>query len=78
MNRTQYLYPFNTYRGKFKPEFLVFNFNLQEFAQKVGYIANLQTSGKLSSAEAYEQVECLWHQLHSSQQDLGIGGSLEG
>jgi hypothetical protein len=77
MNRTDYLYPYHRYRGEIKPENLVFNANLQEFAQKVGYISNLETSGKLLPEEAYGQIESLWQQLRLSKQNLGIGRSSE-
>lgn len=77
MNRTDYLYPYNRYHGEIKPENLVFNANLQEFAQKVGYISNLETSGKLSPEEAYGQIESLWQQLRLSKRNLGIGMSSE-
>ena len=70
---SDFLYPHNRYHGKVKPENLVFNANLQEFAQRVGYITNLETSGKLSTEEAYEQVKALWKQLKQSKESLGIG-----
>lgn len=66
------LYPRSRYHGEFKPENLVFNANLQEFAQKVGYIVNLQTSGKTTSDEAYKQIKALWKQLKQSKKELGI------
>lgn len=66
------LYPRSRYHGEFKPENLVFNANLQEFAQKVGYIVNLQTSGKTTSDEAYTQIKALWKQLKHSKKELGI------
>ena len=78
MNRSEYFYPYSRYRGEMKPENLVFNANLQEFAQRVGYITNLETSGKLSPKEAFEQIEGLWQQLQLSQQGLGIGGTSVG
>lgn len=43
MNRDEFLSPRSRYRGEFKPENLVFNTNLQEFAQRVSYITVLQT-----------------------------------
>ncbi|CAD5981856.1 hypothetical protein PCC9214_04875 [Planktothrix tepida] len=61
------------YRGKATPENVVFNANLQEFAQKVNFIVALQTSGKLSVEESYVQIEALWEQLRESKQHLGIG-----
>ena len=68
----KFLYPRRRYHGKVKPEHLVFNANLQEFAQRVSYISNLQTRGKLSVQESYYQVNVLWEQLRSSYGTLGI------
>ncbi|HEY9710775.1 MAG TPA: hypothetical protein V6D48_21385 [Oculatellaceae cyanobacterium] len=68
----RFLYPRRPYHGLVKPEDLVFNANLQEFAQRVSYITNLQTRGKLSVQESYQQVNALWEQLQSSYWTLGI------
>jgi hypothetical protein len=73
MDRSDFLYPRSRYYGKVQPENLVFNANLQEFAQHVSYICNLETSGKISSAEAYEKIRDLWKQLKRSKKELGIG-----
>ena len=72
MERSDFLYPRSRYRGDWKPENLVFDANLQEFAQRVSYICNLQTNGKLSPTEAYEQIKSLWEELRHSKKQLGI------
>jgi hypothetical protein len=69
----RYLYPRSRYRGKFTPQNLAFNSNLQEFAQKIGYICALETSGKVSSAQAYREIKALWKELKTSKKELGIG-----
>ncbi|MGY6528301.1 MAG: DUF7219 family protein [Cyanobacterium sp.] len=66
------LYPRSAYRGDFTPENLVFNANLQEFAQKVGYICNLETNGKLTSNQAYQQIRVLWKELKTSMKNLNL------
>lgn len=71
-NKDKLLYPRSPYRGKFTPENLVFNSNLQEFAQKVSYICNLETNGKISSQEAYKQIKNIWRDLKNSIKNLGI------
>ncbi|WP_427157253.1 DUF7219 family protein [Aliinostoc sp. HNIBRCY26] len=71
-NLSSFLYPRSRYYGQFKPEYLVFNANLQEFAQRVSYISNLQTNGKLSPQEAYQEIKVLWKQLKSAKKQLGI------
>lgn len=75
MKSSEFLYPRSRYRGAVKPENLVFNANLQEFSQRVGYICSLETNGKLSPEESFEKLEMLWNQLKQSKQQLGIGNS---
>ncbi|MBD2168685.1 hypothetical protein H6G04_30355 [Calothrix membranacea FACHB-236] len=67
-----FLYPRSRYYGRVKPQNLVFNANLQEFSQKVGYISCLETNGKLSPEEAYQKIEKMWEQLKKSKIELGI------
>ncbi|MEM6436437.1 MAG: hypothetical protein AAF773_21705 [Cyanobacteria bacterium P01_D01_bin.115] len=68
-----FLYPQARYQGVVRPEQLVFNANLQTFAQRVGYISGLHTGGRLSSDDAVEQISQLWEQLKASRQQLGMG-----
>lgn len=68
-----FLYPYSRYQGQVKPENLVFNANLQEFAQRISYICNLETGGKLSPEEAYQQIKALYKGLKRSKKQLGIG-----
>lgn len=70
--KENFIFPRNSYRGEFTPENLVFNANLQEFAQKVSYICNLETNGKISSQDAYKQIKNLWAQLKTSIKNLGM------
>lgn len=76
--KTDFLYPRSRYYGQVKPENLVFNANLQEFAQRVSYICNLETAGKLSPEESYQKIRVLWKQLKRSKQQLGIGNKTLG
>ncbi|WP_338010990.1 DUF7219 family protein [Planktothrix rubescens] len=48
MTNLSSFYSGSRYRGNGKPENILFNANLQEFAQKVDFIVGLQTGGKLS------------------------------
>lgn len=73
--KEEFLYPKYPYRGEVKPANLVFNANLQEFAQKVSYICNLETAGKISTNDAYKQIKSLWKELKSSKKQLKIGES---
>ncbi len=72
ISKDSFLYPRSRYYGEFTPEHLAFNANLQEFSQKVSYISALETGGKLSSEQAYEQVKCLWKQLKHSKKAMEI------
>ncbi len=76
-DKNNFIYPRSQYYGKFQPENLVFNANLQEFAQKISYITCLETGGKLSSEEAYQQIRGLWKQLKHSKKELSIGVNKE-
>lgn len=71
--KDSFLYPRHSYQGDVKPENLVFNANLQEFAQKVNYICNLETAGKLEAGDAYHKIKALWKDLKRSKKELGIG-----
>jgi glutathione peroxidase-family protein len=71
VDKNDFLYQHYQYQGHVKPENLVFNANLQEFAQRVSYISNLETRGKFSPQEAYQQIEALWQQLTKSYEALG-------
>jgi hypothetical protein len=72
-HKNNFLYSRNHYHGKIKPENIVFNANLQEFAQRISYIVNLETGGKLPTEEAYNQIQELWEQLQRSKDGLRIG-----
>ena len=75
MRHFDFIYPRHRYSGQWKPEELIFDANLQEFAHRVSYISNLETNGKLSPQEAYQQIKLLWKQLKTSKEQLGIGQS---
>ncbi|MEM6592185.1 MAG: hypothetical protein AAF651_10040 [Cyanobacteria bacterium P01_C01_bin.73] len=71
-NLHNYLYPKATYHGQVTPAHLAFNDHLQEFSQRVSYIANLQTAGKLSAEEAFQRVQTLWTRLSQTSQTLKL------
>jgi hypothetical protein len=72
MNKDEYLYPRAKYYGKFTPENFLFNANLQEFSQRIGYISALQTGGKISPEEAYYQIKIAWKTFKRAKKRLGI------
>lgn len=71
--QSDFLMPHSRYRGQVKPENLVFNANLQEFASRINYITNLESSGKLTPEDSYDQIKSLWKNLKRSKKQLGIG-----
>jgi hypothetical protein len=73
--KSNFLFPQSRYRGNFKPENLVFNANLQEFSQRVSYITNLETNGKMTPEESYREIKALWKSLKQSKKSLQIGKS---
>ena len=66
----QFLTPRSSYHGEFTPQNLAFNANLQEFAQRVSLICSLETGGKVSSVEAYDDIKKLWKELKASKKNL--------
>jgi len=73
VEKEDFLYPRSRYYGQVKPENLVFNANLQEFAQKVNLVCNLETVRKITTIEAYEEIKALWKELKKSKNSLQIG-----
>lgn len=60
-------------REEFQPEDMLFDANLQEFANKVGIICALEGNQKLTTSEAYDRIKGLWKQLKRSKKGLRIG-----
>jgi len=69
-SKDAFITPKAQFRGEFSPENLAFDANLQEFAQRVTIVCNLETSGKVSPEEAYRQIKQLWHDLKESKENL--------
>ncbi len=66
----EFLTPRSQYHGEFSPQSLAFNANLQEFAQRVALICGLETGGKISSAQAYDDIKKLWKEVKASKKNL--------
>ncbi len=54
-------------------EEILFEANLQEFANSVGLICGLEAGGRISLADAYQRIRDLWKQLKKSKKNLRIG-----
>lgn len=61
--KENFVYPKSYYHGESFPEGFLLNANLQEFAQKVNYIVGLHSNGKISTEEAYSEIEKLWQKF---------------
>ncbi len=72
-NFNDFVSPRSRYYGEVQPENLVFNANLQEFANRVSLISGLETGGKLTPEESYSEIKMLWKNLKRSKKQLGIG-----
>lgn len=68
--KENFLFPRSKYWGEFTPQQLTFNANLQEFAQRVSLVCNLETGGKMSAHEAYDEIKRLWKDLKKSKANL--------
>lgn len=69
-SKDDFLFPRSKYWGEFSPQRLAFNANLQEFAQRVSFLCNLETGGKLEPDEAYNEIKRLWKELKRSKANL--------
>jgi hypothetical protein len=68
--KDDFFYPRSSYWGKVTLPNVTFNANLQEFAQRISFICNLETGGKMSPDEAYAEIKALWKQLKASKKNL--------
>jgi len=71
-HKSEFLYPRSRYYGSSEPKELLFNANLQEFSQRVSLLCALETSGKISSEDAYQKIHSLWKSLKKSKRGLDI------
>lgn len=68
--KDELLYPLGNYHGEFTPQNLAFNANLQQFAQQVIYLCGLETNGKMSAEDTYDEIKKFWKQLKHSKKEL--------
>ncbi|NEQ33738.1 MAG: hypothetical protein F6K04_22525 [Leptolyngbya sp. SIO4C5] len=77
MHSSEFLFPRSRYYGPATSENIAFDAELQFFSQRVGYIFNLQTAGKLSPQEAYQEVKAAWKALKQKKKQLGLQSNEE-
>ena len=66
-SKKRFSYPIGKYYGEFTPGNLVFNANLQLFAQEVSDLCN---NGEITSDTVSQEIEKLWQQLRLSKKEL--------
>lgn len=70
LDKDKFLNPISNFRGEFSPRNLAFDANLQEFTNRISIICGLETGGKITPLEAYNQIKKLWHDLDRSKNNL--------
>ncbi|MGL6132850.1 MAG: DUF7219 family protein [Prochlorococcaceae cyanobacterium] len=61
----------SSYRAQdWTPQRVTFHQNLETFADRVGLLVGLQSNGKLSQEEAYDEIRRMWKQLKDSKGSL--------
>jgi hypothetical protein len=61
----------SSYRAEdWSPQRVMFHQNLETFADRVGLLVGLQSNGKLTQEEAYDEIRRLWKQLKESKGSL--------
>lgn len=58
------------YGPDWSPQRVAFHQNLEEFADRVGLLVGLQSNGKVTQEEAFDQIKTLWKTLKLSKNDL--------
>ena len=48
----------------------MFHQNLESFAERVGLIVGLQSNGKITQDQAYDQIRAIWKELKDSKDSL--------
>jgi hypothetical protein len=69
-DKDKFFNPNFRFRGEFTPQNLAFDANLQEFTNRISIICALETGGRISPNEAYQQIKELWEKLDESKQNL--------
>jgi hypothetical protein len=70
IEKERFMNPISRYRGEFSPENIAFDANLQEFTNRISIICALETGGKISPTDAYQQIKHLWAELDRSKKNL--------
>jgi len=69
-DKDKFFNPISSFRGEFSPQNIAFDANLQEFTNRISLICGLETGGKITPIDAYNQIKELWIQLDHSRKNL--------
>ena len=70
ISKEEFLYPKSPFKGKATASNIAFDWNLQEFSDKVKYLCALENSGKIDPDDAYKQIKQLWKELKASKKNI--------
>ncbi len=62
-------------RSKYMLKTIAFNIYLQDFALKVDFICDSQSTGQLSEKDAINKIDELWQELERRYLELGFSSS---
>jgi len=68
--KQQFFYPMSKYHGRYTPQLMVFDSNLQEFSQRVSFVCALESNGKMTGEETYQEIKKLKKQLKKAKKQL--------
>jgi hypothetical protein len=70
MTTSDFIYPHSEFHGEDRADYVRFDRELQEFAQRTAMLSSLETSGKISPLEAYRRIEFMFHRLKRSRRQI--------
>jgi hypothetical protein len=70
------IYPPSCYLDGSRSENVIFNTELQGFAQEISYISGLEASGQISPKNAYKEVKLRWKELKKFKKKLKISKNI--
>ena len=70
MTTSEFVFPRLEFHGEDRADYVRFDQELQDFAQRTAMISSLETSGKISPLEAYRRIEFMFHKLKRSRRQI--------
>ena len=70
MTTSEFIYPRLEFHGEDRADYVRFDHELQDFAQRTAMISSLEISGKISPLEAYRRIEFLFQKLKRTRRQI--------